>query len=121
MYSLHIRKKIMKIKKEERLSIREIARRFGISPNTVYKWGKRIEPKRWRKQRKTKIDMKELAEDVRNKPDAYQYERAKRLRVSQATVHFGLNRLGVTYKKNVTTSKSKRRKAYYVSKENRGV
>ena len=55
----------------------------------------------------SKIDMKKLEEDVSNNPDAYQYERAKRLKVSQAAVHFGLKRLGVTYKKNIGTSKSR--------------
>ena len=117
MYSVHMRKKIMDIKANEKLSVREAARRFGISPNTVYKWGKRIEPKGWRKQRISKIDMKKLQEDVINNPDAYQYERAKRLEVSQTAVHFGLKRLGVTYKKNVKASKSGRRKAYYVFKQ----
>ena len=121
MYSLHIRKNIIKIKTNEKLSIREAARRFGISPNTIYKWGKKIEPKGWRKQRMSKIDMKKLEEDVINNPDAYQYERAKRLEVSQAAVYFGLRRLGVTYKKNVGASKSKQRKAYYVFEKNRTI
>ena len=49
MYSLHMRKNIIKIKTNEKLSIREAGRRFGISTNTVYKWGKKIEPKEWRK------------------------------------------------------------------------
>ena len=118
MYSVHVRKKIIEIKINGKLSIREAARRFGISPNTVYKWGKKIEPKGWRKQRVSKIDMKKLAEDVINNPDAYQYERAERLEVSQAAVHFGLKRLGVTYKKNARTSKSKQRKACYVFAKN---
>ena len=60
MYSLHIRKNIIDIKTKEKLSIREAARRFGISPNTIYKWGKKIEPKEWRKQRVSKIDMKKF-------------------------------------------------------------
>ena len=60
MYSLHMRKNIIDIKANEKLSIREAARRFGISPNTVYKWGKKIEPKGWRKQRVSKIDIKKL-------------------------------------------------------------
>ena len=59
-----MRKNIIEIKTNEKLSIREAARRFGISPNTVYKWGKKIEPKGWRKQRVSKIDMKKLEEDV---------------------------------------------------------
>ena len=93
MYSLHMRKNIIDIKTNEKLSIRAAARRFGISPNTVYEWGKKIEPKGWRKQRVSKIDIRKLEEDVSNNPDAYQYERAKRLKVSQAAVHFGLKRL----------------------------
>ena len=121
MYSLHIRKKIIDIKTKEKLSIREVARRFGISPNTVYKWGKKIEPKGWRKQRDSKIDMKKLEEDVKNDPDAYQYERAKRLEVSQTAVHYGLKRLGVTYKKNIRASKSGQRKARYIFEKNRTI
>ena len=107
MYSLHMRKNIIDIKINEKLSVREAARRFGISPNTVYKWWKKIEPKGWRKQRVSRIDMKKLEEDVINNSDAYQYERDKRLKVSQTTGHFGWKRLGVTYKKNVRTSKSR--------------
>ena len=121
MYSMHMRKNIMDIKTNKKLSVREAARRFGISPNTVYKWGKNIKPKGQRKQRVSKIDMKILEEDVRNNPDAYQYERAKRLEVSQTAVHFGLERLGVTYKKNVRTYKSKQRRACYVSEKNRTI
>ena len=110
MYSLHMRKNIIDIKTNEKLSVREAARRFGISPNTVYKWGKKIEPKGWRKQRVGKIDMEKLEEDVINNPDAYQYERAKRLKVSQAAVHFGLRRLGVTYKKTLEHPKADKEK-----------
>ena len=121
MYSLHIRKNIIDIKTKEKLSIREAARRFGISANTVYKWCKKIEPKGWRKQRVSKIDMKKLGKDVIDNPDAYQYERAERLEVSQAAVHFGLKRLGVTYKKNVRTSKSRQRKACYIFEKNRAI
>ena len=66
-----MRKNIIDIKTNEKLSIREAARRFGISANTVYKWGKKIEPKRWRKQRVSKIDIKKLEEDVINNTDSY--------------------------------------------------
>ena len=69
MYSLHMRKNIIEIKTNEKLSIREAGRRFGISPNTVYKWGKEIDPKGQRKQRVSKIDIK-LEEDVINNTDA---------------------------------------------------
>jgi transposase len=35
MYSLHMRKNIIDIKTNEKLSVREAAIRFGISPNRV--------------------------------------------------------------------------------------
>ena len=65
--------------------------------------------------------MKKLEENVINNPDAYQYERAKRLEVSQTAVHFGLKKLGMTYKKNVRTCKSRQRKACYVFEKNRTI
>ena len=36
-----MRKNMIDIKTNEMLSVREAARRFGISSNTVYKWRKR--------------------------------------------------------------------------------
>jgi hypothetical protein len=42
-----------------------------------------------------------LAQDVKNNPDAYQYERAKRLGVSKQGINHALKRLGVTYKKSL--------------------
>ena len=36
MYSIHIRKKILLIKDEEKLSFVKVAKRFGMSPNTIY-------------------------------------------------------------------------------------
>ena len=65
-----MKKNIINIKTNKKLSVREVARRFGISPNTVYKCGKKIEPKGWRKQRVSKIDIKKLEEDVINNPDS---------------------------------------------------
>ncbi|SFI79179.1 IS630 transposase-related protein, partial [Nitrosomonas sp. Nm34] len=43
--------------------------------------------------------MEILAQDVKNYPDAYQYERAKRLGVSKQGINHALKRLSVTYKK----------------------
>lgn len=51
------KKNIIEIKANEKLSIKEAARRFIIRPNTVYKWGKKIKPKKQRKQRVSKIYM----------------------------------------------------------------
>ena len=99
----------------------KIGRRFGISPNTIFRWTKRLKPKIKREKKSIKIDMKALKEDARQNPELYQYERALKFGVSKSSIGFALRRLGISYKKNVTASKSKRRKAYYVLKENRGV
>jgi transposase len=114
MYSVHIGRKILGIKKKERLSFVEAGKRFGMSANTIFKWTKRINPnKKWEKGA-IKIDMEALKQDVKENPDSYQYERAKKFGVSQNCICKGLKRLGVSYKKNVDASESRRAKAYYL-------
>ena len=41
----------------------------------------------------------DIAKDVELTPDAYQWERAKRLGVAERTISYGLKRLTVSYKK----------------------
>ena len=118
MYSVHIRKKILSIKEKEKLSFVSIGKRFGMSPNTIYRWTKRIEPKIKREKRSIKIDMEALKDDVRENPTLYQYERAAKFGVSQRSIGYALKRLGVSYKKNTKASESRRRKAYVIPKEN---
>ena len=101
----------MQVKKEEKLSIRVVGRRYGISPNTVYRWSKKLESKKERKARLTKIDMERLKVDIKENPDLYQYERGEKFKVRQSTICYALKRLGVSYKKNVKTSESRREKA----------
>lgn len=114
MYTLQMRKKLLKIKVEEKLSIRKVAKRFGISPTTVFKWTKEIEVKIRRTKRARKIDMESLKKDVEENPDKYQYERADKFGVSQRGIGYALKRLCVSYKKNTKASKSRRGKAYYL-------
>ena len=120
MYSLHTRRKILATKQKEGLTFVEAGKRFGMSPNTIFKWTKRIEPKKKWEKGTVKIDMKALKYDVKENPDLYQYERVKKFNVSQNCIYKGLKRLGISYKKNAKTSKSRRTKAYYLSKENEG-
>uniref|UniRef100_UPI001FCA2CB5 IS630 transposase-related protein n=1 Tax=Xenorhabdus vietnamensis TaxID=351656 RepID=UPI001FCA2CB5 len=51
----------------------------------------------------TKIPDEGLIADVQNFPDDYQWERAKRLGVSQSAIHYALKRLRITQKKNAPT------------------
>ena len=114
MYGISTIKKILFSKDREKLSIRKTAQRFCLSPNTVFKWNKGLMPKSKRICKARKLDMEALKEDVNKYPDLYQYERAKKFKVSQNCIHKGLKRLCVSYKKNLQTSKGKRRKAYII-------
>ena len=113
-YDINMRRKVLSIRDNEGLSFVEAGKRFGISKQTVYNWSKRLAPKRTRNKRATKIDMEALSRDVSAYPDAYQYERARRLNVSPRCVGYALKRLGVSYKKNPQSSKSGSRKAVYL-------
>ena len=94
-------------------------RRFRIS-QIQYVNRKKIEPKEWRKQRASKIDIKKLEEDVENDLDTYQYERAKRLEVRQTAVHFGLKGTGEMYKKHWSIQRQAK-KAYHIFTKNRTI
>ena len=52
----------------------------------------------------TRLDMAALAKDIEMSPDAYQWERAKRLGVAERTMGYGLQRLRISYKKKPQTS-----------------
>ena len=99
MYSLDFRRRVFAIKELEKLSFAETAKRFQVGMTSLVRWSKKIEPTLKRNKAATKIDMEALKRDVEENPDAYQYERAERLGVSQRGICHALKRLGVTYKK----------------------
>jgi transposase len=103
-YSLDFRKKVLKIRVEEGLSIEEVAIRFGVGKASVMRWLIDIEPKKKRNKPATKIDMEALKKDVEANPDSYQYERAARFNVSKTGIRSALIRLKLTYKKNMESS-----------------
>lgn len=113
-YSLDFRCKVLSVREKEGLTISEVACRFGVGVASVVRWLKKVEPERFRDKPATRIDMTALAQDVRDYPDAYQYERARRFGVSQKGIDHALRRLGVTYKKNTSTSEGERRRTAYL-------
>lgn len=115
-YSIDFRKKVLKIRQQEGLSIEVVAIRFGVGKASVMRWLVELEPKKTRNKPATKIDMDALKEDVEKHPDSYQYERAQRLGASTSGISWALKRLSVTYKKNTHSSQNRRRKALIVSK-----
>lgn len=109
-YSLDFRRKVLEIRKKEQLSMVKVAERFGIALSTVMRWTKCLEPKVKRLKPATHIDMAALKTDVREHPDAYVRERAKRLGASYTGTYHALKRLGVTYKKNAESPQGVRRR-----------
>jgi transposase len=113
-YSIDYRRKVLQIKEAEGLTFAETSARFGVGIDSVVRWLKKLEPQRTRDKPATKIDMEALKRDVEAHPDAYQYERAKRLNVSRNCIHFALKRLHVTYQKKLMPPKGSSRKAVYL-------
>ena len=97
-YPIHFRKKIL-AKLEEGQSIRAVAQHFEINKNTILSWKKRIEIKRTRPRKPSKIDDDALRADVEKYPDDYQYERAARFGCGVSSIGDALKRLKITVKK----------------------
>ena len=103
-YSLEFRKQVFKIKQKEKLTFEQTSDRFSIPIRTLFRWQHRIEPRKIRNKPATKVDMDLLAKDVKDNPDLYQYERAKKFGVSQSAIFYALKRLKISYKKNAISS-----------------
>lgn len=117
-YSLDFRRKVLSVREKEGLTIAEVANRFCVGIASVVRWIDRIEPQRTRNKPATKIDRIALVRDVREYPDAYQAERAKRLGASEKGIGHALRRMNITYKKNTSTSQSGRRRTACLLSEN---
>ena len=98
-YPIHFRKKKILAKLEEGQSIRSVAQHFEINKNTIVEWKKRIEIKRTRPRKPSKVDDDALRADVEQYPDDYQYERAARFGCGTSTIGDALKRLNITVKK----------------------
>ena len=109
-HSLNFRRHVLSVRKTEKLTIEQTAQRFCIGVASITRWLKNIEPQTNRNKPATKIDMQALKQDVELYPDAYQYERAERLGVSEKGIGHALRRMGVSYKKNFVSSQSRRRR-----------
>ncbi len=114
-YSLDFRVKVLSVRETENLTISEVSTRFGIGIATVVRWIRRVEPHRPRIKPTSKINMIDLARDVREHPDSYLFERATRFGVSAQGIAHALRRMNITFKKNAEPSKGRRRTATSVS------
>lgn len=55
-YPIYFRKKVLSIKKPEKLSFSEIAKRFNVGIASVVRWSKNIQIKATRNKSPTKLD-----------------------------------------------------------------
>lgn len=99
-YSLDFRRHVLSVREEECLTIRETSERFSVGVASLVRWIKEPEPKASREGRPRKIDLDLLARDLREYPDAYQYERAARFGVTQKAIWVALKKLDMTRKKS---------------------
>ena len=120
-YSLDFRKKVLSVRESESLTFAEVASRFCVGVASVVRWSRRIDSKKHRNKPPISVNIDLLKEDVVLYPDAYYYERAQRLGVSTSGIWFALKRLGYTYKKNLKSSKSKRRSTLLFPEKDRHI
>ena len=117
-YPACFRKKVLTYRKKHNATIQATAEYFKIGTASVSRWVHKQEPAKTRTKNPTKITDKALSKDVKKYPDAFQYERAMRLGVSESGIYHALKRLKISYKKNSATSKGRRKCTYKIQKEN---
>ena len=108
-YSLKFRQKVFATQAKFGLTFAQTSERFDVPIRTLFRWQRKLEPCTTRHKPATKLDMAALAHDVESAPDDYQWERARRLGVADRTIGYGLQRLGIRYKKNAQTPQGQRR------------
>ena len=104
-YSIDYRKQVLS-SIADGMTIRQASVFYGLSTSTIHSWQQKLVPKKTRNKAPTKIPDDVLLNDVKEHPDDYQYERARRLNCSKTGIHHALKRLGISQKKDFRTSKS---------------
>lgn len=118
-YSPDFRRKVLEVRKREGLTIQQVSARFSVGVASVTRWISNCHRKTYTRTKFRKLDPAVVAQDVRDYPDAYQYERANRLGVHQSAISYILKKLGVTYKKTTNPSTSRRRQTAYLPDKNK--
>ena len=104
-YSLDFRRQVLK-SIDDGITYVQAAEFYSLSPTTIQNWKRRVHSKTTRQTKPYKIPDDVLLNDVKEYPDDYQYERARRLNCSKTGIYHALKRLGISQKKDLGTSKS---------------
>jgi transposase len=91
-------------KEKHQLTFEQTSKHFDINIATLFRWKKRLEPCVTRNRPAIKVNMDALKKEIEDFPDDYQWERAKRLNVTQPSIHYALKRLKISVKKNAEAS-----------------
>ena len=102
-YSLDFRRRVFAYKEKHHLTFEQTSEHFGVNIASLFRWQNKLEPCQKRDKPATKVNMVLLKRDIEQFPDDYQWERAKRLKVTQPAIHYALKRLNISYKKNTKT------------------
>jgi transposase len=102
-YSLDFRQRVLAYKEENDFTFEKTSEHFNVSLRTLFRWENNITPCTHRQKPATKVDMDALKKEIESSPDNYQWELAKRLGVSQTTLHYALKRINISFKKNTET------------------
>ena len=103
-YSLDFRQRVFAYKEKHQLTFEQTSKHFDINIATLFRWKKRLEPCVTRNRPAIKVNMDALKKEIEDFPDDYQWERAKRLNVTQPSIHYALKRLKISVKKNAAAS-----------------
>jgi len=103
-YSLDFRQRVFAYKEKHQLTFEQTSKHFDINIATLFRWKKRLEPCVTRNRPAIKVNMDALKKEIEDFPDDYQWERAKRLNVTQPSIHYALKRLKISVKKNSEAS-----------------
>lgn len=100
-YSTDLRERVVDFVKNGG-SKTEAAKRFSVSRAIIYIWIKAesLCPKKTGPKGHTKLQPEKLKQLIEERPDAYLDELAVELNVSAFTIAYGLQRLGISRKKN---------------------
>ena len=105
-YSADFRAQVIKSVKNKDMSIRQACTFYNVSKTALQRWLKNPNIKQTRDKSPTKIPNEALLTDVKQHPDDYLYERARRFNCSKTGMHTALKRLGISQKKDLGASKS---------------
>ena len=119
-YPVLFRRKVLSVREEEGLTIAQVAKRLDVGVSTVLRWLKNIHPQPLNRGMR-KINLADLAQNVREHPELYLHERALIFRTSAVSIFHALKKLRVTYKKNPFPSRGRRKRTAHLPEKDTGV